>query len=161
MKNKKVTTVNEALELEMKVEDTLQGVVNETQALAMKQTELNKEKVKKVMEERSKNAVESERQPKTIKSALLKRMYLSESLFEAVEEERKPGLQKLHEAEKKDLAIDLSKVETSMTSILSDLSNSNKIQRCKTAAEVLNLVKTTFEEKGLNTTASNRLLGNI
>ena len=30
MKNKKVTTVNEALELEMKVEDTLQGVVNET-----------------------------------------------------------------------------------------------------------------------------------
>jgi hypothetical protein len=98
MKNKKVTTVNEALELEMKVEDTLQGVVNETQALAMKQTELNKEKVKKVMEERSKNAVESERQPKTIKSALLKRMYLSESLFESIEEERKPGLQKLHEA---------------------------------------------------------------
>jgi hypothetical protein len=102
MKNKKVKTVNEALEVEMKVEDTLQGVVNETQALAMKETEINKEKVKKVMEERAENAIEGERQPKTIKSALLKRMYLSESLFEAVEEERKPGLQKLHEAAEMD-----------------------------------------------------------
>lgn len=121
MKNKKVTTVNEALELEMKVEDTLQGVVNETQALAMKQTELNKEKVKKVMEERSKNAVESERQPKTIKSALLKRMYLSESLFESIEEERKPGLQKLHEATVEEEDVETPELWYDMQQFVTDL----------------------------------------
>jgi hypothetical protein len=54
--NKKIKSVNEALEVEMKVEDKLQGVINQTQALAIKDTEANKEKVAKIMKERGEAA---------------------------------------------------------------------------------------------------------
>lgn len=69
--------------------------------------------------------------------------------------QRITGHVKLNEAK----AIDLSKVEGSMSNIIQ--SNMDKINNCKTKDELLSTIKKIFDENNLNTKASNRLLNNI
>ena len=69
--------------------------------------------------------------------------------------QRIAGHVKLNEAK----AIDLSKVEGSMSNIIQ--SNMDKINNCKTKDELLSTIKKIFDENNLNTKASNRLLNNI
>lgn len=69
--------------------------------------------------------------------------------------QRITGHVKLNEAK----AIDLSKVEGSMSNIIK--SNMDKINNCKTKDELLSTIKKIFDENNLNTKASNRLLNNI
>ena len=90
----KIEKINENLDY-ITVGANVQTCVNNTFATAVKDHKSIADKVAKVMAERAKNATAGEREPKTIKNALLKRMFLSESLFETA---RPAGKQKVHEA---------------------------------------------------------------
>lgn len=160
MKVKK--TVNEAIE-EIALDPKTYDVVNHTYADAIRQSKKNKEHVEDVMKKQAKNAVVPERQPKTIKSDLLKRMHLSESLFESIEEAPKKGKQMVWEAKKnKDdekWNKDISDKPHSMTAVLS--ARVKDLNACKTRDELVKLVKEIFEENGIDTKASQRLIANM
>lgn len=160
MKVKK--TVNEAIE-EIALDPKTYDVVNHTYADAIRQSKKNKEHVEDVMKKQAKNAVVPERQPKTIKSDLLKRMHLSESLFESIEEAPKKGKQMVWEAKKKKddekWNKDISDKPHSMTAVLS--ARVKDLNACKTRDELVKLVKEIFEENGIDTKASQRLITNM
>lgn len=93
----KIEKLNENLD-HIEIADKTYDVVNHTYATAVRDHKSNVERITKMMKERSKDAVQGERQPKTIKNAMLKRLHLSESIFDNI---RPLGKQKVHEAKER------------------------------------------------------------
>lgn len=93
----KIEKLNENLD-HIEMADKTYDVVNHTYATAVRDHKSNVERITKMMKERSKDAVQGERQPKTIKNAMLKRMHLSESIFDNT---HPLGKQKVHEAKER------------------------------------------------------------
>ena len=98
MKIRHLRTMNEAIE----IEDKLRGVVDGTYANAVKVSKERAEKIRKDFEAKKENLPNEDRNAhKEHKTAELKKMYLSESLFTEWEEELLEDLQPVEEAKRK------------------------------------------------------------